>query len=206
MLTKINIKLFLLSVISFCFLNMTLSQTNKSVTDFLGVPGPLLFNTKSYILNWSAHPNANYYKQEYLVKSDRTDKYNTMLLLDVITGKQDLKDIVNNKIAEIKKMKETNPIINYEIIHNPKTDEYILDFLLTANAADGSISILERNVYRYKSFIDKAGNKSAMLFGVSVRAYGASAANQFLISLKSNRKDLINKVSQYKIASIKITK
>ena len=103
-------------------------------------------------------------------------------------------------------MKETNPIINYEIIHNPKTDEYILDFLLTANAADGSISILERNVYRYKSFIDKAGNKSAMLFGVSVRAYGASAANQFLISLKSNRKDLINKVSQYKIPSIKITK
>ena len=53
---------------------------------------------------------------------------------------------------------------------------------------------------------DKAGNKSAMLFGVSVRAYGASAANQFLISLKSNRKDLINKVSQYKIPSIKITK
>ena len=63
MFTKINIKIFLLSVISFCFLNVTLSQTNKSVTDFLGIPGPLLFNTKSYILNWSAHPNTNYYKQ-----------------------------------------------------------------------------------------------------------------------------------------------
>ncbi len=206
MFTILNIKILLLSLISCSFFNMGLSQTNKSTTEFLSVPGPIVFDSKTYVLNWSAHPNANYYKQEYLVKSDRTDKYNTMLLLDVITGKQDLKDIVGTKIAEINKMKETNPIINYEIIHNPKTDEYILDFLLTANAADGSISIIERNVYRYKSFIDTAGNKAAMLFGVSVRGYGATAANKFLTSLKSNRKDLMNKVSQYKLPSIKITK
>ncbi|MBK8603621.1 MAG: hypothetical protein IPN87_11240 [Saprospiraceae bacterium] len=86
-----------------------------------------------------------------------------MLLLDVITGKQDLKDIVNNKIAEIKKMKETNPIINYEIIHNPKADEYVLDFLLTS-VKRMAVLVFLRNVYNYKSFIDKAGNKSTILF------------------------------------------
>ncbi len=100
-------------------------------------------------------------------------------------------------------MKESNPLVNYELIDNSKSGEYIIDFLLTANAPDGAISIAERNVYRYKSFTDKAGHTGVMLFGISNRVYG-SDVNPFFTSLKSNRKDLMTKVAQAGIPEITI--
>jgi hypothetical protein len=59
-------------------------------------------------------------------------------------------------------------------------------------------------VYRYKTFTDKEGKNGTMLFGVSTRAYGSAAANQFLIALKQNRNESITKISQFKIPAIKI--
>ncbi|MEO6637530.1 MAG: hypothetical protein ABIN25_04595, partial [Ginsengibacter sp.] len=88
-------------------------------------------------------------------------------------------------------------------ISNPKTGEYLIDFLLSANGADGSMNIVERNVYRYKSFTDKAGKAGVQLFGVSTRSYGADI-DKFFAALKANRKDLINKVAQFKLPEIKI--
>ena len=68
-------------------------------------------------------------------------------------------------------MKATNPLVNYEMFQ--KNGEYLLDFLLSANAADGkTVDIVERNVYRYKTFTDKSGKKGILLFAVSVRSYG----------------------------------
>ena len=205
MFTRIINKKVLLFAITLSITNITLAQINKPVTDFIAVPGPIIFDSESYILKWTSHPDVNFYKQEYLVKGELAGKYKTMVLIDVITGQQELKDVIAAKIAELKKIKESNPIVNYEIIHNPKTNEYILDFLLTANASDGSISIIERNVYRYKSFTYKVNKNAVMLFGVSNRAYGAAAADQLLVSLKKTRKDLINKVSQFKMPDIKIS-
>jgi len=202
--TQIKNKTALFIATAFTILTITMAQNNKPATDFMAVPGPIVFDSKAYNLNWSSHPAANFYKQEYLVKGENEDKYKTMLLIDAITGQQELKDVVRTKVAELKKMKEGNPVINYEIIQNPKTSEYMLDFLLTVNAADGSISIIERNVYRYKAFTDKAGKKAVMLLGVSTRAYGAAAANQLLIALKASRKELMNKVAQFKIPELNI--
>lgn len=176
---------------------------SQKTADYLKVPGPIIFDNQSYSLSWSSHPATNFYKQEYIVKGDNPDRFKTMVLTDVITGESDLKKVVNAKIAELKQMQASNPVVNYEVINNPKTGEYMLDFLLSANNADGSMSVLERNVYRYKIFTDKAGNKGVQLFGISTRSYGA-AINQFLTALKSNRKDLVNKVSVYKIPEIKI--
>lgn len=134
----------------------TFSQTNKTAAYYLTVPGPIIFESKTFNLNWSSHPLANFYKQEYIVKEDNANQYKTMVLIDVVTGGENIKNIVAAKVSELKMMKEGNPVINYEIIDNPATGEYMLDFLLTANAPDASISITERNVYRYKSFTDKA--------------------------------------------------
>ena len=206
MYIQIKYKILLVFVATFTLLNISMGQTNKPATNYMAISSPIVFDGKAYILNWSSHPATNFYKQEYLLKEEVEGKYKTMVLIDAITGKQELKDVVSAKVSEIIKMKESNPLINYETIRNPKTGEYMLDFIMTANANDGSISIIERNVYRYRNFTDKAGNKSVMLFGVSSRAYGADAANQFLISLKRNRKDLISKVAQFKIPDIKISK
>ncbi|MEO6732823.1 MAG: hypothetical protein ABIN01_16490 [Ferruginibacter sp.] len=124
-------------------------------------------------------------------------------MIDVITGETTLQNIVSAKVEEISKLKEGNPIVNYEIIKNPKTGEYLLDFLLTANAADGTTSIVERIVYRYKAFTDKAGNKGVMLVAVSSRAY-AKEVNNFFVALKANRKVLVNEVTQFKMPEINI--
>ena len=126
-----------------------------------------------------------------------------MLMIDVIVGETNLKNIVSLKVAELKQMKAGNPMVNYEIIQNPKTGEYLLDFLLTANAADGTTSIVERNVYRYKTFTDKTGNKGVLLFAVSSRVY-AVAVNSFFVALKTNRKVLLNEVAQFKMPEISI--
>lgn len=178
-------------------------QTHKVPKDYLKVPGPIVFDNKAFDLNWSSHPSANFYKQEYVVKGDSPDQFNIMLLTDVVTGGPAIKDVVNAKVEELKSMKKENPVVNYEVIGNPKTGEYLLDFLLSANDANGNMNIVERSVYRYRSFTDKAGQPSVQLFGVSTRSYGADI-NKFFVALKANRKDLVNKVAEFKMPEVKI--
>ena len=182
-----------------------LAQTNKPVVDYLKVPGPIVFENKEFYLSWSSHPSADFYKHEYIAKADDANQYKTMVLIDVVTGGVNIRNIVAAKVSELKTMKESNPVINYEIINNPATGEYLLDFLVTANAPDGSIKIAERNVYRYKSFIDKTGRKGVVLFGISTRAYGAAVTSFFGV-LKKTRKDLVNKLAKLKTPEITILK
>ncbi len=179
------------------------SQANKAATDYLTVPGPISFEQKVFNLNWSSHPSANFYKQEYIPKGESANEYKTMLLLDVLTGGTTVKDAVANKLAELKQMKAVNPMVKYSVINNPGTGEYLLDFVLTANAPNGTVNIAERNVYRYKSFANKAGQKGVVLFGVSTRGYGAGIA-AFFASLKSNQNDLVKKVTAFKVPEITI--
>ena len=180
----------------------TNAQTHKPA-DYLSVPGPIVFDKQTFSLSWSSHPADNYYKQEYIVKGDNPDQFKTMILTDVITGESNIKNVVGDKVAELKQMKASNPVVNYEVISNPKTGEYMIDFLLSANNADGTMSVVERNVYRYKTFTDKAGHQGVQLFGVSTRSYGAGIDN-FFAALKTNRKDLVNKVSVYNMPQVKI--
>ncbi len=79
-------------------------------------------------------------------------------------------------------MKESDPIVNYDIIE--KDGEIMLDFLLNKNSSDQKdLDVVERNVYRYKSFADGNGKEGVLLFGVSERAYGEGIDN-FFIALK----------------------
>jgi hypothetical protein len=185
---------------------LSYSQTTKQAIDYLNVPGPILFKNKSYNLVWASHPADNFYKQEYIAKGDTITKFNTMILLDCITGPANIKDVVAAKVAELKKLKETNPVVNYEAFDNAKIGEYMLDFLLSADTPDRKgISVVERNVYRYKTFTDQVGQKGVLLLGISTRSYGDNV-NKFLTDLKTNRKDLINEVAQYKMPEVSIKK
>lgn len=175
-------------------------QSSKPV-NYLNVAGPVTFENNAYTLSWASHPAANLYKQEYLPKGANADKYNTMILFDLVTGETTVKDAVAAKTAELAAMKAANPVVNYNVITNAKTGEYILDFLVSANAPDGSIGIVERNVYRYKAFTDKAGHKGVLLFGVSSRAYGAGVT-PFLTALKTSKNVLPNTVAQFTLPDI----
>ena len=194
-----KIHLLLMCCIAFLYSQDVFSQAVKTYPDHLSVPGPLAFDGKSYNLAWSANPSANYYKQEYITKGDNVEKFKSMILLEVLAGDAKVKDIVAAKLEELKKMKAANPIVNYEVFQ--KDGEFILDFLLSANSADGrSIDILERNVYRYKSL---SGQKGVVLFAVSTRAYGAEA-EKFLVNLKATKSRLVNAVAQFAFPAVKI--
>ncbi len=195
---KITTVLLGLLVTTFAF-----GQTAKP-TEYLGVSRQISFDKTSYNLAWTSHPTDKYYKQEYLAKGDTIEKFKKLILLEVLTGKTTLKDVVATKIAELKKMKASNPVVNYETFE--KDGELMLDFLVSENTADGKyLSIVERNVYRYKSAVDKNGQKCVLLFGVSERAYGDDIDN-FFPNLKAHRFDLINLVGAFELPEITIAK
>ena len=178
-------------------------QTTKP-TEYLGVAGQISFDKTSYNLAWTSHPTDNYYKQEYLAKGDTIEKFKKLILLEIITGKTKLKDVVATKIAELKKMKASNPVVKYETFE--KDREVMLDFLVSENTPDGKyLSIVERNVYRYKSVVDKNGQKGVLLFGVSERAYGDDI-DKFFPNLKAHRFDLINLVGAFGLPEITVVK
>ncbi|QNK64285.1 hypothetical protein H7F33_07310 [Pedobacter sp. PAMC26386] len=175
-------------------------QPSKPVKDYINVKGPIRFDNISYSLSWSSHPSAQLYKQEYIVKGGQSDKYKTMILMDVITGNTRIEDVVSGKVLELKNIKAGNPMVNYELLE--KNGETMIDFLLSANSPDGkTINIVEHNVYRYKKVTNKSGQKAVLLFGVSKRGYGNDITS-FLTNLKSTKSELLNKVGRYNIPEI----
>ncbi len=178
------------------------AQAGKSVPDYLGIPGPMLLNGNTFNLAWSSHPSAAYYKQEYIPAKDKVERFKKMVLNEVLMGDNKPIDLAQSKISELKQLKISNPIVNYEIFQ--KNGEVLLDFLLSENSADGkTINILERNVYRYKAITDKSGKKGVMLFGASERSYG-SESDAFLISLKKNKSVLLNAVAAFSIPQVSL--
>lgn len=190
--------LILFLIIPLCFFK---AQNKNKINDYLNIPGPINLNQKEYNLVWSSHPNENYYKQEYLSSNENINKYSSMILIDFIKGDFKLKDIVDQKVSELKEMKKTNPVVNYQIFEN--NGEYILDFLISENSKDGKeILIAERNIYRYK-IVNNDKNKGVLLFAMSERGYPENM-DSFFNNLKTNTSKLIEAVGNYKIQDIEI--
>lgn len=198
----LKIKITIVTLALF-FTTLSFGQVTKQ-TEYLGVVGPISFDKIPYNLTWTSHPLDNYYKQEYLAKGDTIEKFKKLILLEILTGKTKLKDVVATKVTELKKMKSLNPVVQYETFE--KDGEVLLDFLLSKNTPDGKlVSTVERNVYRYKSIVDKNGQKGVLLVGVSERSYGDDI-DKFFPNLKAHRFDLINLVGGFDIPEITIAK
>ena len=194
MQTQLNLLLFLLLPF------VSLTAQNK-VTEYLNIPGPITIDAKTYHLIWSSHPNDNYYKQEYLASNDHIEKYNTLIMIDFVKGNFKLEDAINQKISELEKLKQSNPVINYKTYEN--NGEYILDFIISKNSDDGKeILIAERNVYRYKLISDK-NNSGVLLFGVSERGYKENI-DQFFKNLQKNSAKTIEAVGAFQLLDIKL--
>ncbi len=177
-------------------------QINKAIKEYLNVPGPIILNKNTFNLSWTSHPSANYYKQEYITANDNIEKYTKMISVELLINDASPADLAKAKMDELKQLKATNPIINYDIFQ--KNGEVILDFLISENAADGKkVNIIERNVYRYKSFSGKNGQKGVMLFGASERAYGNNV-DTFLSSLKKDKPTLLNAVAAFMLPQISL--
>ena len=119
---KAAMALFTLLSISLC-----IGQGTK-IKEYLGVPGPITLGNVTYNLIWTSHPTKTYYKQEYLPKGDNVEKFKKMVMVEVLTGNPSAKELGNRKVKELKEMKASNPIINYEAFD--KNGEMMLDFIV----------------------------------------------------------------------------
>ncbi|MBK9980955.1 MAG: hypothetical protein IPP15_00785 [Saprospiraceae bacterium] len=160
-------------------------EPNNPVTDYLHVPGPISFNQKEYLLSWSSHPSAEYFKHEYLPKGENPDHYDQMIMLEVALGNMVPMDIAKGKANGIEGRKSADAMAAYTISENQKTGEVLLDFMLSEGTGDAMI--VEWNSYRYKSYTGASGQKGIMLFALSKRGYGAQGKT-FASDITSNRK------------------
>jgi hypothetical protein len=172
------------------------------VKDYFAIPGPVTFNKTNYYLSWSSHPNDNYYKQEYLPSGEKAETFSNMIMIEALVGDMSLQDAVQTKIAEIEQRKKTDPVANYQIIKNPSTGEYLLDFVYSQSTGNKT-SVVEWNAYRYVSLKDKSVSNGVLLFAYSKRGYGDAVTN-FLKTLKTGRQADINMIAAYKIPGVKL--
>ena len=172
------------------------------VTNYYSTPTTINFNELDYTLSWSSHPNAVYYKHEYLPKGDVADHFNNMLMLDFIQGEFSVMDAVQAQIDKIVERKKTDAVCNYDIIKSPDGKEIILDFLMSVSKND-KVNLVEWNAYHYKAYTDKTGHKGVILFALSHRAYDADVT-PFLKSLSEYRQLNRDKVIQFPIPEIQL--
>lgn len=193
--TKTNQKL--ITILIFLFSLPVLSSEN--ITDYLSIGEKLTFNQEQYNLKWSSHPSENYYKHEYLRSSDKLPQYEKMVLIEAIKGNLTVNQVADFKIQELEKQKINNPTINFQRFADEKSNETIIDFLIS----DGD-TINEWNVYRYQMQILN-NTKFIVLYAYSFRGYTHN--NNELINyysfIKENRLKLIEKVKNLKIPKIK---
>jgi len=195
---------FFLALAAVLLSSVCFAQNSGAPVNHLNTAVTLSFSNASYKLAWTSHPSPQYYKQEYLPAGETAQRFKSMLLLEVLAARVNVKDIVAAKTAELQQMKLSNPYISFKSEYDAAKDEYILDFVLTAATADGKdIDIAERNIYRYKKYTCKNGDQGVLLFGLSLRHYG-NEAKKFLAATGSNKAELINKVKQFIIPTVAI--
>ena len=172
------------------------------IVNYYNTPIDLAFNNLNYKLSWSAHPNASYYKQEYVAMGQTAEHFNDMILIDFLITDMDVKDVAQSQIVMLLERKKTDMVCNYQVVKNEQTGDYILDFVMSEGSGD-RINIVEWNAYHYKPYTDKAGHKGVLLLGVSHRAY-ADDTMKFLRSLKNYRTETMKKLSVYPVPEIQV--
>ena len=180
--------------LSSILLILSLNVSSQNLKNYFSVSEVSLSNT-IYKLAWSSHPNADYYKQEYLPAGEKSESFKTMITIDALTKNLPIENVVRLKESELQQRKKTDKVCNYQITTNSKTGEYMIDFLISSG------NIVEWNVYRYKKIADSKGNPTILLFSLSKRAYG-NEYTAFLTGLRSSRMDFINLIWNYKLPEI----
>lgn len=162
----------------------------------LGIPGPIVFEGTEFELAWTSHPDATYYKQEYVPAGEAVESYAQMFMVDVLTEGQTPEGAAAGMIAGLEERKATDLAVNYDMIENEATGELILDFLLS-DASTGTV-IVEWNAYRYVPFGD-----GLALFAISRRGYGDETTS-FIQGLANWRQSSIEALATMELPEIAI--
>lgn len=175
-------------------LALTFPSFAEKPVDYFNSGNSIKFCSKKFYLSWSAHPQRNYYIQEYLPKGDSLEHFNEMFTINIVFWNKTLLEAVQSKIAELEKRKETDKLCNYIIAE--KDGEYILDFIVS-DGKNGELDVVEANIHHYKqATIDN--KKATILSFYSARAYD-DAILPFIKSIPNNRNKWYNQISKLNI-------
>lgn len=178
---------------------MTVSD---DVTDRIGVKGPLTFNGVNYNLAWSDKPKDYYYIQEYLPEGEKPESFNQMMTIHLFVTEMSVYDAVQQKVKELKRRKNTDPLCNYQVTESPDGKEYMVDFLLSESRGD-EMTIAEFNVYRYKQ-VDLGNNQTGLLvYAYSKRSYGDDITG-FLTILKDEKINYLKEMAAVEIPAVTV--
>jgi len=170
------------------------TAAEEPAIDRIGVPGPVVFDGKAYVLVWTSNPSSGYFKQEYLAAGQDVATYTEMIMIDVLETGVDVATAVTSQVQFLKQRKVQDSMANMAVIDNKTTGEMLLDFIISDDSSGKSI--VEWNAYRYRPHTGKDGRKGVVLFALSRRAYNDDI-DGFLKGLRSLRVAYINKVAQY---------
>jgi hypothetical protein len=181
--------------------NVGVARSDSAPVDRLSLPDAIEFNGESYRLSWSSHPKPYYYKQEYLPPGQTSERFQRMVLIETTTRGLDVNGAVAAQVTMLNKRRSTDPTVNFATFKNPKNDEVILDFILSAQDPKGG-DVVEWNAYRYATLRGEGGTPGVLLFGISRRGYGDDATN-FLRRLKSARPAEINALAAHPLPAVR---
>ena len=156
-------------LVAIAAISIALAAPVSAQEDAIGVPGPIVFEDTKFDLVWTSQPTEIYYKQEYLPEGEALESYAQMFMIDVLSDGTTPESASNDMAAALKQRRETDPVVNFELISNEATGEYILDFLIS-DSSTGAV-IVEWNAYRYVPH-----NDGLALFAISRRGYDDGAS------------------------------
>lgn len=185
-------------IIGFCCFTM-MSFTINAIIDYLSTGTELNFNNEKYELAWSSHPNTTYFKQEYLRKSDKLEKYEKMLMVEAIKTTLNPENVSQMKINELANIKKVNPIVNFKQVQVSNQSDKIISFTISGG------NILEWNVYRYQQ--QQAGNENMIiLYAYSYRNYVSTKEDvtKFINYVKNNENKMIETITKTNVPKVKI--
>lgn len=186
----------LLRLATTALVSIALAMPVMAQEEALGIPGPIVFEGAEFELAWTSHPDASYYKQEYVPAGEAVESYSQMFMVDVLTEGQTPEGAAAAMIAGLDERKATDLAVNYDLIENKATGELILDFLLS-DASSGTV-IVEWNAYRYVPFGD-----GLALFAISRRGYG-DESTPFISALADWRQTSIEALATMELPEIAI--
>jgi len=185
-------------------LPLTLASFSQARTAEAARAASLTFADVTYHLAWSSQPTPDYIKYEYLPQGEEFPYYHNMLMSELVRlpSGMGVDDAVRNQVEFLKQRKESDPVVNHELIQNKRTGEYLLDFVLSGKTEDGE-TIIEWNAYRYIPWSSADGTQhGSQLYGYSARAYGDDDGRKFLTDLKKTRPKMIQALADASVPSL----
>lgn len=168
-------------------------------SDLLGVPGPISFQEQDYSLAWTSQPSDEYFKQEYVPQGQSVETFTEMVLIEAVVGAIIPMQAAALQAQLLDTRKQSDPLVNYDIIVDETGQEVLLDFLVSDLSTDPIV--VEWNAYRYMPLAETEG---VSLFAISLRGYGEDGVRAFMEDLGTVRSKTINALVTYEVPEISI--